>query len=364
MAQATINDTGEQLIGFVNEALGQTVATTSDTGETLIGHVNDAIGVAGTATVNDTGEQLIQHVNDALDKQTTPSTIRVMAYNVATFTVGTNSNSEQIDGNGYYSNGDPGYYTGGTIQRQGAYNERYNAWTNLLDAIKPDVLATVEHNDVFSKVGGVDQTAASTILSGFDAKHNITGWGLLNKGVFSTLVKSFPAGTVNTYTFASDMELSPDDRRCYVTAEIKVGSVKVMFALAHLVFSPNNMGMDTYTQRRYAQMDELMSVCANYDHAVILGDFNILNANEYQRFVNAGFVCANDGTLPTYNGTLVISSGSRALDNIIVKGFTISNVTVPDAAIYRQINGDSVRYPLSDHNPIWCDLTFVEEGEE
>lgn len=347
---ATINDTGEKLIGFVNEALGQSVATVNDTGETLIGHVNDALGVAGTAKVTDTGEVFIGHVNDALD-HAGPKTIRVMTYNVATFTVGTNSSTEQTDGYGYY--------TGGVIQNQSTYDERYAAWyNNLLDVIKPDVLATIEHNATFAKVNGT-QTAAATILKNFKAKYNVTGRGLLNKGIFTTLVNSYPANTVNVYTFASDQELSYQNQRIYVTAEIDVGGVKVMFALAHLVITQNNSGAADYTRRRYAQMDELMSVCANYDHAVILGDFNILNANEYQRFVNAGFVCANDGTLPTYNGTLVISSGSRALDNIIAKGFTISNVTVPDASVYHDINGEATKYPLSDHNPIWCDLTFV-----
>lgn len=350
---ATINDTGKQLIGYVNEALGQSVATVDDTGETLIGHVNDAFGVAGTATVNDTGERLIQHVNDALD-HASPKTIRVMAYNVATFTVGTNSSTEQVDGNGYYSNGDPGYYIGGTIQRQGAYNERYAAWSDLLTSVNPDVFVGIEFNDNFAKVGGVGQTAASTILSNFTGYAE--GVSLYRKAVFSR----YGSFTHDSGIYVADQGI--DNLRIYIIADIVVRGVTVRFALAHLTITRNITNNQDLTDRRTNEMKELINLCANYDHAVILGDFNVKTSDEYDLFKRAGYVCANHGEwgdLTTYNGTLAISNGTRALDNIIAKGFTISNVTVPDASVYHDINGVATKYPMSDHNPIWCDLTFV-----
>lgn len=345
MGAATINDTGEQLIGHVNEALGQSVATTSDTGETLIGHVNDAIGVAGTATVNDTGEVFIGHVNDALDHHAGPKTIRVMTFNVARFTVDASSDNEQTDSYGYY--------TRGIIQNPSTYTERYNAWTGLLNGVDPHVLVTVEHRDNFAAVNG-EQKAANTILQPWGAQFTSSSNNAnLTKGIFSKL-GAF--STKNAYIFAIDQGTST--RRNYIIADVVVGGVTVRFAVAHLTFSRSN-DINGDRNKRYSEMDELMSACASVDHAVILGDFNILNADEYQRFVQAGYSCANNGTLPTYNGDLVINWGSRALDNIIVKGFTISNVTVPDASVYHDINGEATKYPLSDHNPIWCDLTFV-----
>lgn len=344
MGAATINDTGEKLIGFVNEALGQSVATVNDTGETLIGHVNDAIGVAGTAKVTDTGEVFIGHVNDALD-HANPKTIRVMTYNVARFTVDASGADEKTDSYGYY--------IGGIIQNTGTYTERFNAWTGLLNGVGPDVLVTVEHNGTFAKVNGT-QNSGDTILQPWGAQFTASSNSAnLTKGIFSKL-GAF--STKNAYIFAIDQGTSI--RRNYIIADVVVKGVTVRFAVAHLTFSRLS-DINGDREKRYSEMDELMTACANYDHAVILGDFNILDANEYQRFVQAGYSCANNGTLPTYNGDLVINWGSRALDNIIAKGFTISNVTVPDASVYHDINGEATKYPMSDHNPIWCDLTFV-----
>lgn len=78
---------------------------------------------------------------------------------------------------------------------------------------------------------------------------------------------------------------------------------------------------------------------------IICADFNIANNSEYDIFKEAGFCLANCGdngtfyTYPAYNP-------ESALDNIIVKGFNIKNVS-------------TLRDPnLSDHCLIKCTLYF------
>lgn len=293
------------------------------------------------STINDNGLALIGNVNRGV-AAADMTRIRVMSYNVALL-------RNNVGGDEHYDSN--GYYIGGVIQTEATYNERNAAWRKLMNDVSPDVFVTIEHQDEdrFSTYGGF-RTTRDTIFSQFGNSF-LRGSSNYAKCVFSRL----GAFSAEQRTFTVQPE------RNYIIADIEVGGVPVRFAVAHLQFTPNNGSADTYRQIRYDEMDELMAQCADFDHAVILGDFNVFSPSEYSRISNAGYVCANHGylgDLPSYTGSPSSPGESNVLDNICVKGFNISNIHVEDAAIYRDINGVRTRYPLSDHNPIWCDLTM------
>lgn len=293
------------------------------------------------STINDNGLALIGNVNRGV-AAADMTRIRVMSYNVALL-------RNNVGGDEHYDSN--GYYIGGIIQTEATYNERNAAWRKLMNDVSPDVFVTIEHNDGdrFATYGGTRYTR-DTIFSQFGNMF-LRGSGNYAKCVFSRL----GAFDAEEHTFDVDPE------RNYIIADIEVGGVLVRFAVAHLLITRPIDGADAMTAKRRAEMEKLIELCDDYDHAVILGDFNILNASEYNLFTDEGYEVANHGYLgnmDTYSGSLVISTGSRALDNICAKGFNVSNIHVEDAAIYRDINGVRTRYPLSDHNPIWCDLTM------
>ena len=291
------------------------------------------------ATINDTGEQLISKVNTAL--ALAQPRLRVMSYNVAQLTNNNPSGNNNIDANGYYING--------RITSQGTYDERNAAWRKLMNGISPDVLVSIEDNDVFATIDGVKKYSVETIFSQMPYR--------IADGTYYSAKALYNRFGEPTDVVKKAYAANGNNR--YITATIKVAGVDVKIAIIHLDISPNDGTQATITEQRRQEMLELINNFANAPYAIIAGDFNILSADEYELFTQYGYKCANHGfmgDLTTYTQTLVVPTGSRALDNIIAKGFDISNIHVEDAAIYRDINGVSTRYPLSDHNPIWCDL--------
>lgn len=114
---------------------------------------------------------------------------------------------------------------------------------------------------------------------------------------------------------------------------------------------------DTLPRREYRadQMRTLIADLANEKYVIIGGDFNIKNnhpgdtkdhATEFDVFAEAGYTLANRGQLITWPSW----SNSKRLvpiDNIIVKGFEMSDV---------QVRGHD---KLSDHKLISCRLKFL-----
>ena len=114
---------------------------------------------------------------------------------------------------------------------------------------------------------------------------------------------------------------------------------------------------DKLPRREYRadQMRTIINDMANEKYVIIGGDFNIKkhrgdtneHASEFDVFVEAGYTLANRGQLitwPSWNNP----KRECAIDNIIVKGFKMSDV---------EVKGHN---KLSDHKMLSCRLTFAD----
>jgi endonuclease/exonuclease/phosphatase family metal-dependent hydrolase len=96
---------------------------------------------------------------------------------------------------------------------------------------------------------------------------------------------------------------------------------------------------------RAIQIQELIEAFKNDKYVIMCADWNVGKTDEYDAFFKAGYDMANHGYL---GDILTYPAGSKLrsyLDNIITKGFAISNVKVINDAM------------LSDHCLIKADLT-------
>lgn len=126
----------------------------------------------------------------------------------------------------------------------------------------------------------------------------------------------------------------------YITAELPVGDETVTIIALHLAFH-DNLSPDTVCTD---QMDELIAKYADAEHVVLLGDWNAYHAEYYERFADAGYTVANDGSYLTCTGSRT-GGLEWPVDNIIVKGLTISDFRAVDTS-------------LSDHVAVIATITL------
>ena len=126
----------------------------------------------------------------------------------------------------------------------------------------------------------------------------------------------------------------------YVTGELKIGDETVTIVTLHLAFH-EKLKPDTVCTN---QMDELIAKFADTEHVVLLGDWNAYYAEYYDRFAEAGYTVANDGSYLTCTGSKT-GGLEWPVDNIIVKGVTMTD--------FRAVNTD-----LSDHIAVVATITL------
>ena len=129
--------------------------------------------------------------------------------------------------------------------------------------------------------------------------------------------------------------------RFYMVGTGLLGECEVKIVLAHFGF---NNADKTDTTKQDIQVAELVAAFQQEQYVIIMGDLNIPSLSVLDPFISAGYSLANGGAFGTFN-TYRYNDGfaTRALDNIIVKGFNIKNVYMVDT-------------DYSDHNPLLADL--------
>ncbi len=144
--------------------------------------------------------------------------------------------------------------------------------------------------------------------------------------ILATRVKEFPC-SVN----------GPTEPKYYLATTVELAGKKVVIVSTHLDWNIRKVENREFRAR---QMQMLLADFAAEKYVIISGDFNIVRAEskgdcpeEYQKFVAAGYTLGNDGRYKTYPA----GAPTAALDNIIVKGFKITDFKVYD------------RPDLSDH---------------
>lgn len=147
----------------------------------------------------------------------------------------------------------------------------------------------------------------------------------------------------------------PDVR--WLETRVRRGTDEIVFVQTHLDWNTEG---EEYRDVRVREMRELAAAYRHEPHVVISGDFNpgirrkdaqgrslpmIDNPSEFDVFVKAGYTLGNDGRFKTSrSGVSPDGRKGSALDNIIVRGFKLSEFKVWE------------RYDLSDHALISCVL--------
>ena len=137
---------------------------------------------------------------------------------------------------------------------------------------------------------------------------------------------------VREYRFNSSQPFLKETPRAanyyYLCADLYLNSEKVKLVCAHTTSSALKICR--------VQINELIKKYDEYDKVIMCGDWNTTNFSQFEK---AGYSMANDGSIITYPSKLY------ALDNIVVKGMSISDVRV-------------VKTDLSDHYPLVCRITL------
>ena len=135
----------------------------------------------------------------------------------------------------------------------------------------------------------------------------------------------------------------------FVDAVFKIGEKELHFVQTHLDWNMNEKATDA----RPRQIRQLIDQFKNEPYVIICGDFNVYGAGEYYPFVMSGFKLANCGEygcLDTIQWNDIRMPCRRyPLDNIIVKGFDIKDVSLDDKDL-----------ALSDHRILRCTLNMKQ----
>ena len=122
----------------------------------------------------------------------------------------------------------------------------------------------------------------------------------------------------------------------FVTTDLVINGKTVKLISVHLAF--DGEGSENVVIN---QLNELIAYCEQFEHVVMLGDWNVNTFSEFNVFTEAGYTLANtDKNMPTY------MSGS-SLDNIVYKGVKVTDFTLAGTN-------------LSDHYALYCTITVED----
>lgn len=245
----------------------------------------------------------------------TPTSIKVMTYNVGQ------------------------WYTGGGDNVPADKDAAYYALQNgMISANNPDVLLIEEYWKVFSKTG---RTALSMLQQYFPYIHEQGGYS----GYYGRCICSkYPISNYTIHNYSNNAQ------RYYDSCEITINGVPITFVVTHF---------DTDTAKRAANVQEIIPYLQTLDRFVLGGDLNTFPCASTEDsdyiaillpLLNAGFHisnCGDFGFLTTYwDGTW-----SGRLDNIV----TSSNITITDAYVDETKLSDAIGDKI-DHMPLIATL--------
>lgn len=232
-----------------------------------------------------------------------------------------------------------GHFSGG-VQKNSTitaaqYLSKVDEFRALLSNQKPQIYGIVEYSAIFGKNTAGNNVNTKDELFNFQdvefesSQMNYACYALFgnNVPIYNVQINDFDCLANETITHTT--AITAQDYR-YISADVYAFGVTIKLVVTHLAFDNNRPGVLTS-----AQISELITKYSSYDHVIMLGDWNVASFSEFDAFTNAGYTLANNGSFITYPG------GGKALDNIVAKGLTISNVKM-------------ISSTLSDHNALTC----------
>jgi len=214
-----------------------------------------------------------------------------------------------------------------------AMSIRYRKALNEVDA---DILGVCEDDPVFDAGG---DSSIDMLYYKYALRYQGTKYNYMCASVYANLPLSVQSVTEVEYP------QSVQAHRYYKLVVATLNGQTVKIIETHLDWNQGEHG----AEYREAQINYLISHYANDPYVIISGDFNVADTEEFDAFALAGFEMANHGyigdVITFHNHT---NENQAAFDNIIVKGFKISNIKVHEGT-----------FDLSDHAAISCDLEMI-----
>ena len=246
-----------------------------------------------------------------------PDTFTVATWNIGHFSMGGSKNSAISDG---------------------AYSTEKAKYLSYVNSLGADILCLNEYS-----AGFTPSHPAYELFFGFGTPFE----GEQRNYSCNALYAKFPLKNVAAHDFAcntSDVVLHTTAIKAtdyyYITGELQIGDETVTIVALHLAFH-ETLRPDTVCTN---QMDELIAKYADAEHVVLLGDWNAYYAEYYDRFAEAGYTVANDGSVLTCTGSAT-GGLEWPVDNIIVKGLKMTD--------FRAVPTD-----LSDHVAVVATITL------
>jgi endonuclease/exonuclease/phosphatase family metal-dependent hydrolase len=231
-------------------------------------------------------------------------------------------------------------------------------WKQTINDMDADILCCCEYNDVMKKGtnGASDVIARDEIFSLYEnayIKPKPSATSYMQTAIFSHLAAKSSVKTEYVNTVQAG--------RYYEVNRYTIDGHDVWVIATHLDWNQGEHGADY----RQEQMEALMAFAADKTHVIICGDFNVgagtdetarqNGSLEFDQWASAGFKMANHGYLGDFNTG---HSTYSVLDNIIVKGFDVSNIKVYDGDNAKNVSQEQT-HQLSDHAAIGCTLTML-----
>ena len=149
--------------------------------------------------------------------------------------------------------------------------------------------------------------------------------------------------------------------RSYPYAEFSINGNSVLVIFYH-AWNWFDGGGGRDSECREGDAEDLVTLSANYERVIVVGDLNTYQYSEIEPFINAGFVAGNMGywgLIPTlaFNKSTPTVGPTMSTDNIIVKGF---NIDYFDALVEKDGDGNYKSY-YSDHYPIRAEISTLIE---
>lgn len=375
MADIINTDNGSVAAGKVNDKLTTAIAQADHCSE-WAGKVN-AVTEAGYIDSTMNGSTFADKVADAGGVTPPSYTLRVLMYNLGHFSCGY---AETSAINSSYTDGYPN-------NQKRNYATQLQRWTDKLDGINADLIAMAEFADTFGRNNGVSVSVED--CGAWDAYPYFSKGSIVASGWwYNVLCAKFPLLNGSNESLHS---LSGASAAYVRVAEATIEGKTVKIGVTHLNWGKTQ----THLASRTKEIKELIKLFQDDEYVILCGDFNtdgqyiqsaekteaqfMSGANEFDPFLygftedgvtyEGGFTLANHGQwgdLKTCDATNSrpdhLTDSLRGnnnpdtfynrpfccLDNIIVKGFRMSNVMVIDDGY------------LTDHCGLICELTMID----
>lgn len=199
----------------------------------------------------------------------------------------------------------------------------------IKDSLNVDILCINEFSSIFYRDSLKKHIWAETSLFGRFKEHWIFKQNrFVCNAIFSNKKLTGIGKQPFLYSDSIKLRRKNIDWFYYTWADIALGDKNVKLVCTHLINRDEILCQD--------QIKQLLDSFNHYDRVIICGDMNTSN---YQKFIDYGYIFAQDGTEVT------LPSRALSIDNIFAKGLKIS---------YSQI----IKTKLSDHYVVKCNVSL------